>query len=100
MKYKRVNDETLGWDTITYDTDNLTKTRDRGCGSFSTITEEELTSQEMLGEINLELLSLYKNMDSEIKNIQEKYEEKIRKASECKKALEKRIGRANGIIVL
>lgn len=91
MKYTKYYSETFGGRSVTYDSETLTKTEKTSSVSFSNCRETQLTREEMQICINNLYLAAFKNMDYEIRKIQEHYLKEIKEIENFKKELEKMV---------
>lgn len=88
-KYSNTTRDYWTYETVTYDSETLVKTIEISTGSMENKKEIPMTKEEMLAFVQKEYTDLLKAMHKEIKVIQEKYDERIKRLEEFTKALDK-----------
>lgn len=88
-KYSNTTRDYWTYETVTYDSETLVKTIEISTGSMENKKEIPITKEEMLAFVQKEYTDLLKSMHKEIKVIQEKYDERIKRLEEFTKALDK-----------
>lgn len=88
-KYSNTTRDYWTYETVTYDSETLVKTIETSTGSMENKKEIPMTKEEMLAFVQKEYTDLLKAMHKEIKVIQEKYDERIKRLEEFTKALDK-----------